>query len=165
MATMLEIARGISQVLANAYDGAVDSQGQKIEIGLKREEGHPIHDSRVIDGFSASIMGDVLRIKYHAECKLKEVHNSQFESEINLMIEKVKNYLTREYRSLTGSPLSLSAGEECQVMVQYISRIRTSIQAHKDFKINGADAEAVLESSESNLDSATQRWLELGGLK
>ena len=81
MATMLEIANGISQVLASAYDGGQDSEGNPITIGLKREEGHPIHDSRVMDGFSACIKGDSLKIRYHTEVKLKEVHNSNFESD------------------------------------------------------------------------------------
>ena len=47
MATILDIARGISQVVANTYDGALDEKGEPIKIGLKREEGDPINDSRV----------------------------------------------------------------------------------------------------------------------
>ena len=44
MATTLEIVNGISQVLANTYDGALDENGEPVKIGLKREEGHPILD-------------------------------------------------------------------------------------------------------------------------
>ena len=93
MATMLEIANGISQVLAGSYDGGSDSEGNPIAVGLKREEGHPINDARIMDGFYACIKGDSLRIKYHTEVKLKEVHNSRFESDIELMIEKIKSFL------------------------------------------------------------------------
>ena len=39
MATTLEIINGISQVLANTYDGALDESGEPVKIGLRREEG------------------------------------------------------------------------------------------------------------------------------
>ena len=44
MATTLEIIRGISQAAANGYDGALDDNGERISIGLKRDEGDPITD-------------------------------------------------------------------------------------------------------------------------
>ena len=71
MATTLEIVRGISQVLANSYDGALDDKGEPIKVGLRREEGHPILDSRVMDGFKVSFHGPQLCIYYHAELSLK----------------------------------------------------------------------------------------------
>ena len=52
MATTLEIIRGISQAASNAHDGAIDEKGEPIKVGLKREEGHPLLDKRVMDGFS-----------------------------------------------------------------------------------------------------------------
>ena len=39
MASVLEIVNGISQVLANSYDGTTDEDGEPVKIGLKREEG------------------------------------------------------------------------------------------------------------------------------
>ena len=69
MATTLEIIRGISQAAANAYDGAHDEgashDGVARPVGLKREEGHLINDSRVIDGFGVKFMGNRLCITYH----------------------------------------------------------------------------------------------------
>ena len=62
MATTLEIIRGISQAAANAYDGARDENGDPISIGLKREEGDPITDSRIMDGFGVRLHGDLLKI-------------------------------------------------------------------------------------------------------
>ena len=53
MATTLEIINGISQVLSKKYDGALDENDEPIKIGLKREEGDPILDSRIMDGFLA----------------------------------------------------------------------------------------------------------------
>ena len=61
MATTLEIIRGISQAAANAYDGAhmegYSSDGKARTIGLKREEGNPITDKRVMDGFGVAFHG------------------------------------------------------------------------------------------------------------
>ena len=72
MADVLEIVRGISQVMANAYDGAVDENGEPIKIGLKREEDVAITDKRVMDGFKVAMSGDTLTIKYHGEVTMKE---------------------------------------------------------------------------------------------
>ena len=87
MATTMEIVRGISQVMANSYDGALDEKGEPIKVGLKREEGDPIVDSRVMDGFKVSFMGTQLCIHYHAEIKLKEVYANNFESDLEQMID------------------------------------------------------------------------------
>jgi len=135
MATALEIVRGISQVLANSYDGAFDEKGDPIKIGLKREEGNPIIDSRVIDGFGCTIAGNRLRISYTYECRIKDVHQNGFESEIASMVNKVKNFLTKEYKKVTGDALSLSKDGEIDIFVQPISMIRTQVRANQHYKI------------------------------
>ena len=54
----IDIVRGIAQAAANSYDGAHDEKysldGEAHKVGLKREEGDPIIDSRIMDGFSTS---------------------------------------------------------------------------------------------------------------
>ena len=87
MATTLEIIRGISQAAANGYDGALDDKGEPISIGLKREEGNPITDSRVMDGFSVKMHGDLLKLTYQSEIKLRDVHDKNFESYIEQTIQ------------------------------------------------------------------------------
>ena len=47
MATILDVIKGLNQAASNAYDG-YESMDDK--VGLKREEGHPIVDSRMMDG-------------------------------------------------------------------------------------------------------------------
>ena len=99
MATTLEIIRGISQAAANAYDGAhvegYSSDGKARTIGLKREEGNPLVDKRVMDGFGVSFHGNKLKINYHAEIKLKEVYGNNFESDIESMINEIANFLKK----------------------------------------------------------------------
>ena len=61
MATVYEIVQGLSQAAANAYDGNHDERyaydGKARKIGLRREEGDPILDSRVMDGFKVKFSG------------------------------------------------------------------------------------------------------------
>ena len=71
---IIDIVNGISQAAANAYDGALDDKGEPLKVGLKREEGNPILDKRVVDGFNVSIAGNILNIKYQGEIMLKDVY-------------------------------------------------------------------------------------------
>ena len=73
MATVLEIVRGLSQAAANAYDGALDENGEPLSIGLNREEGHPVIDSRVMDGFKVRFAADKLVVTYQGEALVKEI--------------------------------------------------------------------------------------------
>ena len=51
MASVYDIVRGINQAAANAYDGSHDErfveEGEDKPVGLKREQGCAINDSRV----------------------------------------------------------------------------------------------------------------------
>lgn len=66
-----KIIQGISAAMAKSYDGATDDKGEPIKIGLRREEGDPVLDSRVMDGFGAKIQGDLLVLKYNTEENIK----------------------------------------------------------------------------------------------
>jgi len=90
MATTLEIVRGLSQAAANGYDGALDENGEPVKMGLKREEGHFIKDSRVVDGFGVKFHGDKLIITYQSETNLKEVKDEKYENEIEGMIKNIE---------------------------------------------------------------------------
>lgn len=168
MATTLEIIRGISQAAANAYDGAhmeeYSADGKARKIGLKREEGNPITDKRVMDGFGVSFHGDMLKINYHAEVQLKEVYRGGFESEVESMINEISNFLKREYRDITGDSLTLTADGDVEVMVQNTSRVRTWCQAHRFYKIGVlSEVEGVKSPSEDRMDVQFRSFLGRGG--
>mgnify|MGYP001430842180 CR=1 FL=1 len=59
MATTLEIVTALQQAAANCYDGSHDERfaGEDLakKVGLNREEGCAIKDSRVIDGFNVRV--------------------------------------------------------------------------------------------------------------
>ena len=160
MATTLEIIDCISQVLSNTYDGALDESGEPVKIGLRREEGNPLVDQRIMDGFGAHISGDRLHIKYHAEIPLKEVHSTDFEGEMESMVEKVKSFIQKEYKKIKKTALTLSDPSEVDVLVEYLSRIRTSVKVHKCYKIGGIPVEP-----EKEVDKDLEKMNKLGGLK
>ena len=168
MATALEIVRGISQVLANSYDGALDENGDPIKIGLRREEEVKITDKRVMDGFGCTISGDRLRISYQSECSLKEVHESnKFESDIASMIENIKKFLTKEYKKVTGETLSLTKVGDIDILVQSISRQRTDVCANQHYKIGGLKGVVGVDEVDRNndpqikdLDSAIKNFMQ-----
>ena len=166
MATTLEIIDCISQVLANTYDGALDESGEPVKIGLRREEGNPLIDHRVMDGFGASISGDRLHIKYHAEIPLKEVHSNGFEGEMESMVETIKSFIQKEYKKIKKSALGLSDPSEVDVLVEYISRLRCSVKVHKCYKIGGVQSEDRIKSDqEKPTDPAFEKMVKLGGPK
>ena len=163
MATTMEIVRGISQVMANSYDGALDDKGEPIKVGLKREEGDPIIDSRVMDGFKVSFYGNQLCIHYHSELKLKDVYAKGFESDLEQMISDIAKFIKKEYKKVTGNALTLKASGDVDSIVQQTSRVRTWVQAKQYFDIGGIDAEGVKDPSEDNVEANFKSFLDQGG--
>ena len=163
MATTMEIVRGISQVMANSHDGALDDNGEPIKVGLKREEGNPINDSRVMDGFSVSLSGDQLCIHYHAEIKLKDVQDKDFESDLEQMISDIAKFIKKEYKKITGSALSLKSVGDVDAIVQNTSRVRTWVQAKQYFDIGGAKSDSIKGESKESVDAKFKSFLDQGG--
>jgi len=167
MATVLDIVRGISQAAANAHDGSqyenYSFDGKARKIGLKREEGDPIVDSRVVDGFGVNFHGNSLRISYQSDIKLKEVYAGDIEADVDEMIENVATYLKKEYKKITGDSLSLTAEGEVSVLVQNTSKVRVFVTGKKSYKIGNLDGVTkVLEPSEDRLDKSIRDFIALG---
>ena len=85
MATVYEIIQGLSQAAANAYDGALDENGEALKPGLQRDEGRPLIDKRVMDGFNVTFYGNKMCLGYHSEVHLREVYANGFEQEIEFL--------------------------------------------------------------------------------
>jgi hypothetical protein len=76
---------------------------------LKREEGDPILDKRVMDGFKVKLHGDKLCIHYHSEVQLKDVHDKGFESDLEKMINDIAKFHQERIQKVTGDTLTLTA--------------------------------------------------------
>ena len=149
----LEIIQGLAQAASNAYDGAHDERfaldGQVRKVGLRREEGCPIMDSRVVDGFSVKFYGDKMCINYQSDIKLKEVYAGKFEQDIERMLNEIKKFLMKEYKAITGKSVSLTAYGEPKILVQSTSRVRSFVQAHQFFNVSGLKADPDAGGSEN----------------
>jgi len=171
MATVYDIIKGLAQAAANAYDGSqyekYSYDGEARKIGLKREEGDPITDSRVMDGFKVRISGPKLIVSYHSELSIKSFHNSKLDEEIERIYKDIVNYLKKEYKVITGNTIALKADGPADIFLQNMSRIRTWCQCQKVYTIGGLkDVEGVGENlpgdSKEKLRTAIEKWLETG---
>jgi len=171
MATVLDIIKGLNQAAANAYDGALTEDEESLDIGLKREEGHPILDSRVIDGFKVRFSGNKMMVSYQGEMSLTELHpRNKFENEIERRFQDISKFLKKEYKKITKESVTLKEEADADIMVQSTSRIRSWVQATKQYSIGGMDGvEPLRKTSERSIDKPYEKkfreFLELSTTK
>ena len=160
----LEIIRGLSQAAANSYDGAHDERhaldGQVRKVGLRREEGCPIMDKRVNDGFGIKFYADSICITYQSDVPLKSVQDPKFEQETERMLNEIKKFLQREYKAVTGNGITLSKKGEPKILVQSTSRVRTFVQAYQHYNISGIkDMDPILDPSRESENNIMKKFL------
>lgn len=164
MATVYEIVQGLSQAAANAYDGALDENGEPLLAGLKREEGDPILDKRVMDGFNVSFYGNMMCIKYMSEVQLKEVYASGFESDIESQLAEISKFLQKEYKKITGKSVSLTTEGEVDVRVENSSRVRSWVTAKMHYKVGGLNEDMeVAADADTKPESKWETFVNQGG--
>ena len=162
--SIYDIVKGLSQAAANAYDGALTEDGEPVAVGLKREEGDLILDSRVIDGFKVKFYGNMMCLTYQSDVQLKEVYANGFESEIDQRLTDIASWLKKEYRKITGKSVTLTEEGDVDVMVQSTSNVRSWIQAKKHYKVGGLSEDMQIESpSKDGLEKSWKTFLDLGG--
>jgi hypothetical protein len=136
------------------------------KIGLNREEGHPLLDRRVIDGFRVRFAGDKMIVTYQSEVKLKEVHpRQQFENEIERKFGDILKFLKKEYKSIKQHAVSLTEQGDANILVQNISNYRTWVQASKQYMIGGLDstqpiAKNTVDSFDKNYQKNFKKFLD-----
>ena len=164
MATVYEIVQGLSQAAANAYDGAIDENGEPLLAGLKREEGDPILDKRVNDGFGVKFYGNMMCLTYQSDVQLKEVYASGFESDIESQLAEIVRFLQKEYKKITGKSVSLTAEGEVDVRVENSSRVRSWVIAKMHYKVGGLSEDmACTPPSKERLESNWRNFVDQGG--
>ena len=131
----LEVIRGLAQAAASSYDGALDKDGKPITLGLKREEGDLVVDTRQVDGFKVRFGGPVMTVSYQSDIQLKDVYGGNFENEIESTFGDIVKYLKKEYKKITGKSVSLKPQGEADILVQETSRVRVFVTAHKNYDI------------------------------
>jgi len=165
MATVYEIVQGLAQAAANIYDGALNEDGEPLTAGLQREEGDPILDKRVMDGFNVKFYGNMMCVSYQSDVQLKEVYTAGFESDVEQRIADIASFLKKEYRKVTGNSVQLTKEGEIDVRVENSSRVRSWVLAKQHYKVGGLD-EAMNDDNSGNTNPVEASWkkfLDQGG--
>jgi hypothetical protein len=138
MPSVYEVIKTIHQAAADAKD---HPYGGKDTGALEREKGHLINDSRVVDGFSVKIGGNVLTICYETEAKLKQTHENNFVENLERTVNDLATYLKKEYKSSLKEALNLKEIGELEVFMENISRVRIMVRASKSYEIGNLPKE------------------------
>ena len=153
MSNILDVIKGLNQAAANGGDYGGE-YGEDQKIGLKREEGDPIRDKRVIDGFRVRFAGPKMIITYESEMRLEELHpREKFEDEIERIFGDIVKFLKKEYKNITKGTVKLEADSPAEIIVQTTSRQHTWVQAHKQYYVGGFDGvESLGMTSERDIE-------------
>ncbi len=164
MATVYEIVQGLSQAAANAYDGALDEGGDPLKAGLQREDGDPILDKRVMDGFGVKFYGNTMCLTYQSEVQLKEVYAAGFETDVEQRMADIASFLRKEYKKITGDTVTITKDGEIDVYVQNSSRVRSWVNAKLHYKVGGLDESmAVSADQDTKPEASWESFLSQGG--
>ena len=167
MATILDVVKTISQIVGEmGYDGAKTRAGEPVKIGLKREEGDPILDKRMMDGFGVKFNGDQLIVTYHSEILLKDIHRGDLESEVEQRIQDVVDFIKKEYKGTAKAKgsLTLTPVGEVKVRAENSSRIRYWVTAHRAYQIKAEGVDPVKAEPSKSPEAKFKQFIELGGL-
>jgi len=159
----LEIIQGLAQAAANGYDGAHDERfsldGEVHKTGLNREDGDPILDKRINDGFAVRFSANTICITYQSDVPLKDATDEKFEQEIERMLNEVKKFLQKEYKKVTGNSVTLTKQGESIINFISLSRVRSFVKAHQYYKISGLkNVEPIYESARKRDQSVMKKF-------
>ena len=119
-------------------------------------------DKRVNDGFSIKFSGGLLCITYQSDILLKEIYSGNFENDMSSMIEQVKKFLQKEYKSITGNSVSLTKHDDISILASSVSRVRSFVQAYQWYKISGIKPDPYTGTSENRtIEDSFRKFLEL----
>lgn len=167
----MEIIQGLSQVVANTYDGARDEEGKRKQTGLKRDEEVSIRDRRVVDGFTIKLhSGNKMCLTYTTEVLAADLLASKGKYEDSLLqdVTDIVSYIKKEYRKATGSALSLKEikSTEPRMEVMQTSRVRTEVKIMVDYEIGSLeDPKHEKDSFKDRAIKGMEKWLMLSNDK
>lgn len=162
---ILEVIEGIAQAAADiGYDGAVTQDGEPLDFGMKRHQGHPVYDSRVMDGFNIGISGKTLVLSYHCDVKLSEIYGKDFEADAGRMCAKIISELKKRYKANTTKALTLKKQGDISIRVESSSRVRCWATARCLYDIgNMGDVLNVGDPTREDLEKNFSDFISQGG--
>ena len=170
MANLAEIVSGLAQAAANAYDGALDENGDPLEIGLNRENNRGVkgmYKRPMMDGFKVSFSANQMIVKYTSEIMIQEANpRNKFNDEIERRFADITKFLKKEYNRLRKESVSLSPVGDASIILNSMSSVRSWVEARKVYEIGGSDgAESLRKPSGDSLEANFKKFLELNSDK
>jgi hypothetical protein len=153
--SVYEVVKGISQAIANKHHGATDENGKAVDIGLKRDD-QPINDQQVMDGFGISMHGNTLVIRYHSVEPIQSLHQKKYEKQVEMRIDEIKRYITKEFDRLTGNSLRLKEMGDVKVLVETANRVKVIVKAQRAFEILNLKGRVDAVGSQSSREKLEQ---------
>ena len=101
-------------------------------------------------------------INYQSDVMMRDLKDNGFENDIVRTINEVKKFLVKEYKTITGKSVSLTAKGEPQIIIQTTSRVRTFVQAYQHYKVGGLKID---EAQETSVRDITKKFLETAKAK
>lgn len=148
-----ELIQNINQVMSKSHDGATHEDGSPVKIGLRREEGHILNDSRIIDGFKIRFQGCNMIVIYESPISIKEMHKPSFENELEAMFNNISNFIKKEYNKTTQKTLSLSPVGETKIDVRMLNRHQAWVECCKVYCIGQLKRAMNKQMNDSGSDS------------
>lgn len=104
--SLYQILKTINQIATESKDMAPPDNKK---IGLKREEvGERVQDRRIIDGFAVKFSGNIMRLSYNSSQNIQDIGTKEeLEEEIATILEKITNFIKKEYKSRLDQTLNL----------------------------------------------------------
>jgi len=164
---VIETINGIHRAANDiGYDGALTVDGKPLEMGMKREQGHPVYGSRTMDGFNIGVSGTLLVLSYHTDIKLKDIYSQDLEAEIGGMMKKIIKELKKRFKANEGSSLSLKKKGEVDVRVESASRVRYWATARCLYEIGnlGDTKNVISDDNRPDIEKSFKKFLDQGGL-
>jgi hypothetical protein len=165
----LQVLKDLSVAAGQLYDGAVDSNGEPVDLGLNRDS-LPSTNRKYIDAGKVRFAGDKIVVSYEAEITLKQVYKdgiSGFQNEMDDMIQRIVDGLKKNYRAQAGKSITLTAeGDGAKVDVEYVSRYRTLVHAVRSYRVAGLSDVVAATGAEVNkreMADSYKKFLEMGG--
>jgi hypothetical protein len=159
----MKVLRGISQAEENVRHGYMGTEGETMDVGMRRQK----DDNAFTDGFQVKVVGDILLLKYHTLVDLKELHSSNFESDIETVMESILSKVKKEYRKETKESINLKRVGKIQKEYERMSATHQHLKAIAKYEVrelniernDGRPAVKDVRTSKERLEEGIRNWI------
>lgn len=153
--SLLSVIQGISLAVHNTMDGARDKDGEKIDIGLQRDN----KEMPVIDGFNVKFSGNKMCVKYHSDLPVKYAKEVEdFKKHLDDIFANIIKFIKKKYKEYMEKEVSFKKVGDPTTSMETISLARSWVIATQWYDISGFKT----ETHKTELDDVTKKFLAIG---